>query len=178
MRLYEIAYLQEPMASLRRAAEVPMNALAKRVEQSCNLGYRVGDQVMIIAEAESPSPFGFRVRVGSSFALVGTVSGELLLALDGDETEIAELADKSLANRLEKYRDQGFGDRNDALHAGVTDMAYPILRADGTAVGVLTIPYVSTSYSRVQPDEVRNALAETARHITRLVSGATAETSK
>jgi len=171
MRLHELAHRQEPIATLRAVAEPSMRALAHAIGQSCNLGRRIDDDLVIVAEAESASPFGFRVRVGAAFPLVGTTSGELLLALDPDAPDPE---DPELVARLAALRRAGHGERRDALHPGVTDLAYPIRRPDGTAAAVLTVPYVATSHSTARLAEVRAALERTAAEISARFAGRTA----
>ncbi len=155
-RLFELAHRHEPRRGLLAAAAPPMRRLAERIGQSCNLGVVEGDVVRVLAQAESPTPFGFRVRVGAAFPLTGTVTGEVLRAFEAGEPG---------DGRLREVRRRGYGERADTLHAGVTDVAYPVLARDGTVVAALTVPYVSTSYSEPGIEDVRGAVGRAAREI-------------
>jgi DNA-binding IclR family transcriptional regulator len=154
-RLFDLAHRQAPRRGLLAAAAAPLRRLAEEIGQSCNLGVREGDVVRVIAQAESPSPFGFVVRVGAAFPLAETVTGAVLRAFSGDAP----------SPELEEIRRTGRGERADSLHAGVTDVVVPVLGPDGTAVAALTVPYVSTSYSRVSLDAVRDAVRRAAEEI-------------
>lgn len=159
-RLFQLAHRQAPRRGLLAAAAGPMRRLAEAVGQSCNLGVGEGDVVRVVAQAESPSPFGFVVRVGAAFPIEDTLTGAVLLAFDGsvrgDAREDGELAG---------IRRRGYGERRDSVHAGVTDVAFPVLGPDGRAVAALTVPYVSTSYSGLAIGAVRAAVAQAAEDI-------------
>ncbi|WP_210508971.1 IclR family transcriptional regulator [Naasia sp. SYSU D00057] len=155
-RLFELAHRQEPRRGLLAAAAAPMRRLAEEIGQSCNLGVPEGDVVRVVAQAESPTPFGFSVRVGAAFPLADSVTGAVLRAFGGDA------ADDPSAAELQRL---GHGERADSLHSGVTDVVYPVLGADGRAVAALTVPYVSTSYSAVGLEAVRAAVARAAEEI-------------
>jgi DNA-binding IclR family transcriptional regulator len=157
-RLFQLAHRQAPRRGLLVAAAGPMRRLAEAVGQSCNLGVREGDVVRVIAQAESPTPFGFTVRVGAAFPLADTVTGTVLLAFAGDDA-----ADSGPG--LAEVRRAGRGERADSLHAGVTDVVYPVLGPDGRAVAALTVPYVSTSYSSSGLNAVREEVARAAAEI-------------
>ncbi len=155
-RLFELAHRHAPRRGLLAAAAAPMRRLAEEVGQSCNLGVREGDVVRVVAQAESPTAFGFSVRIGAAFPLDTTVTGQVLQAFgDGepDEPDLREL------------RRRGHGERQDSLHAGVTDVVYPVLGADGIAAAALTVPYVSTSYSGAGIGAVRAAVRRAADEI-------------
>ncbi|BDZ45853.1 IclR family transcriptional regulator [Naasia aerilata] len=154
-RLFDLAHRQAPRRGLLAAAAGPMRRLAEEIGQSCNLGVREGDVVRVLAQAESPSPFGFSVRVGAAFPLVDTVTGAVLRAFTSDAS----------GQELDEIRRSGRGERSDSLHAGVTDVVVPVLGPDGAAVAALTVPYVSTSYSGVGIDAVRSAVERAAEEI-------------
>jgi DNA-binding IclR family transcriptional regulator len=156
-RLFQLAHRHAPRRGLLVAAAGPMRRLAEAVGQSCNLGVREGDVVRVLAQAESPTPFGFTVRVGAAFPLTDTVTGTVLLAFAGDAAD----SDPALA----EVRRAGRGERADSLHAGVTDVVYPVLGPDGRAVAALTVPYVSTSYSSSGLHAVRAEVARAAAEI-------------
>lgn len=164
MQLFEMAHRHPSTRGLVHLAISHMRQLAESVRQSCNLGIFDLGRTIVIAEAESPAPFGFRVRVGGYFALLSTASGRALLAFQ-DEATLADwlaIADaaampaterEELVAQLPRIRDRGFEQVSDGLHAGVTDLAFPIL-SGGHAVAVLTVPYVSTSYSELPLETV------------------------
>jgi DNA-binding IclR family transcriptional regulator len=177
MMMFDVAHRREPLRSLVWLSSAPMRDLSIAVGQSCNLGYRNGDAVTVIAEAASPSDFGFRVRVGASFPLIGSPSGELLLAfgeapdLDITNAGLPERARNELGDRLRDIRKRGFVQFTDHLHPGVTDLAFPVRAHDGRAIAALTVPYIATSYSQHGQSVVLRELELAARRISDLLSG-------
>lgn len=154
-RLFELAHRQAPRRGLLAAAAAPMRRLAEEIGQSCNLGVREGDVVRVLAQAESPTPFGFSVRVGAAFPLADTVTGAVLRAFTTDAP----------GKELDDIRRTGTGERSDSLHAGVTDVVVPVRGPDDGVVAALTVPYVSTSYSEAGLETVRVAVRRAAEEI-------------
>jgi DNA-binding IclR family transcriptional regulator len=182
MQLFEMAHRHPPTRGLVQVAMPLMRELAQAVRQSCNLGVYDFGRMIIVAEAESPAPFGFRVRVGGHFALLGAASGRALLAFqDGTQraewlavSDAAEMeaADRArLLGRLAEVRARGYEQTQDGLHAGVSDLAFPVL-VDSRAIATLTVPYVSTSYSETPMDKVIAAVGEAAAAISAALRGA------
>lgn len=149
MHLFDLAHRQEPLRSLLTAAVPIMRELAADVGQSCNLGTLDAERVRIVAQVESSADFGFRVRVGALFDLRLTATGMVLAAF----SEQTYGADEALLERIRK--DGGFV-RPDSAQPGITDVVVPILRSNGReAIAALTVPYISTSYSRYAVEVVR-----------------------
>lgn len=160
MRLFDLAHRQEPLRSLLTVAVPVMQELATEIGQSCNLGILDADRVRIVAQAESPADFGFRVRVGALFDLRQTATGMVLAAF-------SERASTGVDDdQLDAIRTDGGFVLPDRAQPGITDVVVPILRSNGReAVAALTVPYVATSYSRSSLDVVRESAARAAREI-------------
>ncbi|MET0590109.1 MAG: IclR family transcriptional regulator [Naasia sp.] len=172
LRLFELAHRGDPMRSLLALADAPLRELAASVGQSCNLGVRDGDGILVVAEADSRSDFGFRVRVGARFPLIGPPAGELLLAYGEDpDAAFSQGFDAETAERLSRFRAQGWAEKTDHLHLGVVDLAFPILDRGDRIVAALTVPYVATSWSEHPLDAVRLRAAEAARSLSALLAG-------
>ncbi|WP_183091822.1 IclR family transcriptional regulator [Mycetocola lacteus] len=197
LRLFELAHRHDPIRSLVWLAQPIMRRLATSVGQSCNLGYRAGDHLVILAESAGPGDFGFRVRVGAEFDLRGTNAGRVLLAFadaggagaatavaaadaaldaDADAAAGSDAAgvDASLADTLAVIRTAGIAEQPDGLYPGVTDLSAPILSREGVALACLTVPYVATSLSTHPAGFVREELLAAAAAITELLAGADA----
>lgn len=159
MRLFDLAHRQEPLRSLLTVAVPVMQELAAEIGQSCNLGILDADRVRIVAQAESPADFGFRVRVGALFDLRQTATGMVLAAFIGPASTVDD-------DRLDAIRTDGGLVLPDQAQPGITDVVVPILRSNGReAVAALTIPYIATSYSGSGLDVVRESAARAAREI-------------
>ncbi len=180
LRLFELAHRHDPIRSLVWLAQPIMRRLATSVGQSCNLGYRAGDHLVILAESAGPGDFGFRVRVGAEFDLRGTNAGRVLLAFAGPGgaggTDSAAAEDPSFAETLAVIRAAGIAEQPDGLYPGVTDLSAPILSREGVALACLTVPYVATSLSTHPAGFVRDELLAAAAAITELLAGADAGT--
>ena len=187
MQLFEMAHRHPPTRGLIQIAIPIMRRLAETARQSCNLGVFDFGRMMVIAEAESSAPFGFRVRVGGHFAMLGAASGRALLAFQNDVVlrDWLALSDAAtmpanerapLLARLPAIRERGFEQTSDGLHAGVTDLAFPILALKRGAaiergIAVLTIPYVATSYSELPLEKVIDLAGAAAADISAALRG-------
>lgn len=171
LRMFRVAHQQEPISTLVNLTRSPLRQLAAEIEQSCNIGYRDGDVVVIVAQASGSADFGFHVRVGASFPLEGSPTGDLFLAFENPDGSLRADATPSLCRRLTEIRDQGYVEVADNLHSGVTDIVFPILDRDGTILAALTVPYVATSYSKRHVNFVRDAARRTALSLSTLLGG-------
>ncbi|PPF61437.1 IclR family transcriptional regulator [Clavibacter michiganensis] len=160
LRLFDLAHRHDPLRGLLQASAGPMRALADAAEQSCSLSVEDAGLSRVVAQVESPGDFGFRVRVGALFPLDESATGEILRAFRSSDPDAHEPA-------LRAVRDAGYVERGDELHAGVIDIVFPVLRADGSAVAALTVPYVATRASVLSAEEV----LPLARHAASQISG-------
>ncbi|WP_336799707.1 IclR family transcriptional regulator [Kaistia sp. MMO-174] len=178
LMLFEIVHRQEPMRGLIDMALPAMRALSEAIGQSCNLSIHDAGRVVVIAQIDSPSPFGFRVRAGATFPLFESATGRLLMAFEPDDAKVrcwlqgdSESALETLGVGLATIRERGFEEEADSLQPGVTDLAFPILSRDGRVVAALTVPYVTTSYSRRPIADVRAAAGNAAAAINAAIRG-------
>lgn len=159
MRMFELAHRHEPVRALSAAGLPVMRRLADELQQSCNLAVIDAEMVRVIAQVESPSDFGFRVRVGALFPL-GTATGLVLGAFRAPASGPADVTGASGASGaldqsvFEKMLVDAFLELPDSRQPSITDVVVPILRPDRTAVAALTVPYVATSLSAKAPSTV------------------------
>ena len=152
MKLFELAHQHPPLRGLVSVALPIMQELAHQARQSCNLAVLDGavldgTEVRVIAQVESPADFGFRVRVGAAFDVATTATGAVLIAGSAE----------SLV-------------RADTLHPGITDVVAPVRSASGT-VAALTVPYVATTFSEVDAEQVLQLAARAAKEISDVLQG-------
>jgi len=177
MMMFELAYRQEPMRGLIDMALPPMRALSEAIGQSCNLSLHDAGRVVVIAQIDSPSAFGFRVRAGATFPLFESATGRLLMAFEPEERALSwfDGADPAIAAgmsaRLAAIRARGFEEEPDGIQPGITDLAFPIRAREGRVVAALTVPYVATSYSRRPIVDVRQAAQDAAATINAAIRG-------
>jgi DNA-binding IclR family transcriptional regulator len=166
MALFDLAHRHPPLRGLVQLAAGPMRELADGIRQSCNLSVDDAGAVRIIAQAESPADFGYQVRVGARFPLESTATGAVLAA---GSTDVAVAL---LPGEAEQLAD-GYLTRPDRLQAGITDVVVAITDRKGDTVAALTVPYIGTSYSAVDLDEVVAAARGTAAEISARLGGRT-----
>lgn len=178
-RLFDLTHRQQPVHGLATAALGPMRRLAEALGQSCNLRVLDGDEVRVVAQAESPADFGFRVRVGAAFPLESTATGAVLSAFgpgqspeadgEGGASEQSEPSERSepsgSSDSSERIRRDGYLERPDPRQPSITDVVYPVLGHGEVAVAALTIPYVATSFSAATTARVHELASATAREI-------------
>jgi len=148
-RMFDLANRHPPLRGLVELALGPMRDLADAVRQSCNLSVLDAGRVRVIAQVESPSDFGFRVRVGAEFPVEATAAGAVL---SGHATE-------------------GHVRRDDAMQPGITDLVVPIRGRHGDPVAALTVPYVATSFSETGSSDVLAALLAAGKDISARLQG-------
>ncbi len=141
MKVFDLAHRHPPLRGLIAIATPLMRDLADLVRQSCNLSVLDEGRVRVIAQVESPADFGYRVRVGAVFPVATTATGAVLTS--------------ALTEPLV---------RPDALQGGITDIVVPVRDGERT-VAALTLPYVATTFSEVDSDEVLAAAVDTAAEI-------------
>jgi DNA-binding IclR family transcriptional regulator len=174
MALFDLAHRHPPLRGLVQAAAGPMRRLADQVRQSCNLGVVDGGAVRILAQAESPADFGFRVRVGALFPIESTAAGTLLSYAGrgvgqrrGRRADVAAAGDAAEAGQL----DAGYLTRVDGTQPGIIDVVAAVSDHAGGTIAALTVPYVSTSYSAVPLEAVVAAARAAADEITLQLGG-------
>jgi DNA-binding IclR family transcriptional regulator len=166
MALFDLAHRHPPLRGLVQLAAGPMRALADEIRQSCNLSVDDAGAVRVIAQAESPADFGYQVRVGARFPLESTATGAVLSMGSADATASVAL----MPGDAEQLAD-GFLTRPDRLQAGITDVVVAITDRKGDPVAALTVPYIGTSYSAVELDDVVAAARATAAEISARLRG-------
>lgn len=168
MAAFDLAHRQPAMRGLLVAATPAMRELADGLRQSCNLSVLDMAAVRVVAQAESPADFGYRVRIGALFPL-DSATGTVLVAL-GDADVRAEHLSRLVPAEVAVVQRRGVLRRDDPVQPGITDVAVPIRDRDGVARAALTVPYVSTSLSEHGIDEVvARARAAAARISERII---------
>lgn len=147
-RMLDLANRHPPLRGLVQLALGPMRQLAESVRQSCNLSVLASERVRVIAQVESPSDFGFRVRVGAEFSL-DTPAGVV----------------------LSTGAPNGYLRRDDAAQPGITDLVVPVLDSGGGVAAVITVPYIATSFSEIDAAEVLTQLLALGKTVSARLQG-------
>src|SRR5690349_3265989 len=148
----KLAHLGTPAQSLTLAAAPVMHDLAGRINQSCHLVVRSGNQGLGVLRQENPMRHAnLSVRMGATLDPATSCSGCILLAglesgerdrLLGSLPKRLGVSRAKLLKALQKIGRHGFGVRSSPITAGVTDVGYPVRGVVGKVAAALTIPYL------------------------------------
>lgn len=165
LRMFELANRHPPTKRLLDVALPQMRALAEAARQSVHLAVRSDQDLLIIAQIESPEPAGLTVRLGRR-PLAATASGRVLLAFcpAGSDADAAGPATRDAA-RLAAITERGYEEVDDESLSGVTDISYPLTDLTGLAVAALTVPYLRRRGDQPSAARVRELVAAAARRI-------------
>ncbi len=132
LRLYSFALSAHPNALLVEAARLPLQDLAAATNQSCHLSILVGNEIVVVAAGDAPSPLRLTVDIGSRHPAAGTTSGRLLIALQSP-AEQARFKGDLPAAELKRIAAVGHNVAHHRNVHGVHDLAVPVRLAGGHA---------------------------------------------
>lgn len=154
LRLYELGHKQNAVSLLRDAALLPMEKLAAEAGQACHLSVPSGNSVLILLERMPSRRICLAVGEGTTFPLIETTSGKLLLsqlapeAIESFTTGNPTFQKLSLAERkaelasIERMSKSGFVLSQSNMTEGVQDAAV-IVGVRGTdTLGALVMPFL------------------------------------
>lgn len=124
LKLFQLARIHNPYERLVASARPFMRALADEVRESCHLTVLQSDEVLVLAQEESPNAFRLSVEVGSTHSPIRTNSGRLLLAA------LSEPALDGLLARRSEWREMSPAEQRKA-HA-----RFATIRRDGHAESI------------------------------------------
>ncbi len=150
-KMFTLGVDQRPPRTLVELAFPYMEELAQRTGQSCHLVVASGEQIVVIARAESPRDLGFSVRIGYRRHIIDSNSGILLVATEQAELRAELLSQLKVSSSPDAY--EIFKQRvREAMEnrrvrrasdfvSGITDLCCP-LQGKQDVQGVLTVPFV------------------------------------
>ncbi len=180
-RMYELARRYPPMARLVDIASPLMNEAAIAANQAVHMAVLDTVYIRIVAQVDSPGPFGFRLRVGTKNQAMATASGRLLVALQPpairewvlDEIRRNRPPDEAeaLIRRTEKVRARGYEMVVGESLQGITDVSFPLIDRSGFAQAVLTMPYLAATRQTIGFDAACAAVFRAAQTVTHMLGG-------
>ncbi|MCI2416875.1 IclR family transcriptional regulator [Saccharopolyspora sp. K220] len=157
---------------LVKLARPIMAEVVQRSQEACLLGVYLPRrrQMIYAAEHTSPNPLSYRIELNSPASVVWGASGRAILAFLPEEEIDTVLADRppapgtgerppsasALRRELELIRQQGWAFSRGQKIPGSRGISAPILDADGTAVGSLTLTIPKVRFQ----EEAKETLAE------------------
>ncbi|VGO22013.1 IclR family transcriptional regulator [Pontiella sulfatireligans] len=171
LRLFELGHRQHTATMLRKAAHVPMEALAEEIGQSCHLSFQHGASLIVMMERMPARRVCLSVGEGATLPMSRTASGKVLLSRMAEEaadqlleddpefSRLAKAAQKQIRADIEQGRANGFLFGKSELTEGVADIAIPVgVDGSGTAA-VLAVSYLDSVKDAAQKQ--RNYLKAT-----------------
>ena len=179
LKLFEMAIRHSPMKHLLHVANLPIQELARTIRESCHISIIQHGQLLVVGQADSPEKVQITISVGTSFPLVSTVSGRLLLAAMDDislsailqeNEDYQQLPDEDrnrLWDRIDAIRRTGVSTAVDESFIGLQDTAVMIGNPAVGAAAALAVTQLTASRRNVDSREVVEALLRCARQINR-----------
>ncbi|QBG45891.1 IclR family transcriptional regulator [Verrucomicrobia bacterium S94] len=157
LRLFHLSHRQHTATLLRKAAHIPMEALAEETGQACHLTFQHGTSLIVMMERMPARRVCLSVGEGSVFPISLTASGKVLLSRMSEEIAHQTLEDdpeytrrskadrQRILNDISEARKNGFLVQESELTEGTTDIAVPIgIDGSGTSA-VLGVSYLNTA---------------------------------
>ncbi|MDS7595348.1 IclR family transcriptional regulator [Agrobacterium tumefaciens] len=182
LKLFGLAHFHAPVRRLVSFAAPLMRDFSRDAGQACHLAVYDRGGVVVIAQQESSTYWAMSMRVGAQMSLFHTGSGLVLLAFQTEaqrDIMIAEqlrgggeAAPEGLSQRLAQVRRNGFESMDSLQTAGVRNISAPILTLDGTALAVVTCPYITTLGGNAPSrEDCERLIRDTAKRISAVVAG-------
>ncbi len=142
LRLFDLAHAHPPMKTLLDAAREPMRNVTHQLRECCHLSIVERDELLVIANEDSPEKVRLTIEVGRRYDATKTASGRLILSEDA-ETMTA---------------------RDETLH-GVDDVAVRIGSKNGVVHAALAVSWLRSRKDAKDPEMVLAVIKEAAKSI-------------
>jgi len=166
---------------LRRAARMPMEALADEIGQACHLSVPYGTSLLVLMECMPSRRICLAVGEGTVLPMILTTSGKLLLSrmdsqdakallkTDADYRALSKAKRRAFLRQLETVRGTELLKTESGLRNGITDIAVPVGVEGTDAFAVLAISCLPDTDEKL----ARAALRRCANQINRNLGIAT-----
>ena len=136
---------------LRRAARMPMEALAEMIGQACHLSVPYGTSLLVLMECMPSRRICLAVGEGTVLPMIMTTSGKLMLSrmdhesakalleTDAEYRAMSEAKRRAFLRQLETVRGTKLLKSESGLRNGITDIAAPVGIEGTDAFAVLAI---------------------------------------
>ena len=164
-KLLQISSRHQPIKNLMQKSIPIMREIAQLSGQSLHLSIYYAGKLLIIGQVDSPSKTNYSVPAGSTFDLLATSSGRVILAFQNNDERIRRLQrrklflkyeDKKLSNSKEihtleklfttKIVHEIIKNKCEVVKSlqidGVTNICSPIFDYNNHAIAAMTIPYL------------------------------------
>lgn len=151
LKLFELSRTHSPYEQLVQVATPLMRDLVDRIQQSCHLCVMHRDQVLVLAQEESPLPIRLSVQVGSLHSPIRTLSGQVILSqmdlaerdrfleAHADFLRLNAAERAAFVAQLDRIRADGWAQRENVGFVGNLDLSVPVGSTRSQTVAALTI---------------------------------------
>ena len=176
-KLLNLASSFNPTKRLLEKATPVMKEITAKTWQSIHLSIYTAGKLLVIAQVDSGSAFNYHVAVGSSFDLLETSSGRVLLTFQTDKERARRLLRRKIFLKIDnnisipkvqlldlekKYNKKNiFKIKKDGCEVvkslqivGITNISYPIFDSSGSAIASLTTPFLNRLHDK--KSDIRN----------------------
>lgn len=172
LKMFELSHRHPPIKKLLSVALPIMEELTRTTRQSAHLAVYHDQRILVVAQADSPEPMGFAVRMGTHYPIrLDRTSARVITAFQVDPLRrnlIEQMIANSeptvtfdvLSNQLAEIATRGYYEAPSYTTSGITDISCPIFDHRGQVAAALTVPYLKQQFVPVTFEEV---LAETQR---------------
>ena len=181
LRLYEMAHIHSPVDQLLLAAREPMRYIAESIRESVHLSILRGDDILILAQEESPEPIRLSLGVGTKQPILRTASGRLLISQWSNEKQqdflnnnsvyqqMHKLEQETLKNDLVKIKNDGYVIADSNFTVGVKDISVLIGNPRLEFMAALATPVLMHLGEELDTQNILSTLQQQAEIITRKV---------
>ena len=165
-KLLNLASTFSPTKSLLEKANPVMKEIATKTKQSVHLSIYTTGKLLVIAQQDSGHVFNYHVSVGSTFDLLETSSGRVILTFQSEQERKRRLHRRKLFMKIEdtsvlpkkklkeiekKYSKQnthrikkdGYEIVKSLAIQGITNISFPVFDNSSYAIAAITTPFIN-----------------------------------
>jgi len=177
LRLYELGHSHSPTMLLRRAARIPMEALAERIGQACHLSVPYRTSLLVLIECMPSRRICLAVGEGTVLPMILTTSGKLMLSrMDGEGAKalldtdaeyraMSEAKRRAFLRELETVRGTELLKTESGSHNGITVIAVRIGVEGTDAFAVLAISCLPNTDEKAAHAALRRCASQINRNL-------------
>lgn len=178
LKLFELATRHPPLQKLIYHAGPILTRLADETDQSCHLATVTSTSLVILAQADSPMPMHYTVKLGSRFPAMETSSGVVIAAHSAPNRQqmlfagFPEPEQAAFRARFDAILKDGHERRGSDVTAGVINLSKAVLNAAGHPLGAITVPFLPQRRMRMEADAVLDKAVAAANELTSIMQNA------
>ena len=180
-KLLNLAASFNPTKALLEKANPIMREVSTIIKQSIHLSIYTAGKLLVISQYDSDSKFNYHVTVGSTFDLLETSSGRVLLTFQTEQerkrrldrrklfmkiskernvtkTKIKEIEKQYTKKTIHKIKKDGCEIVKSLQIEGVTNISYPIYDNSCYAIAALTTPFIRRLYEKTSVKDTSETL--------------------